>query len=68
MVNTPSREYPGLKTIGALCSQNTSDTSSRKECKKDSANKTVHDWGDDAISSHQKYMFLVQSQFGQEEG
>ena len=59
---------PPLKTIGALCSQNTSDTSSRKECEKDGTNKTVYYEGDDAIASHQKSMFLVQSYISQEEG
>ena len=59
---------PILKTIGALGSQNTSDTSSKKECKNYGADNPVHDEGDDAIISHQKYMFLVQSNIGQEEG
>ena len=59
---------PALKTIGALCLQNTYDTSSRKECGKDATEKPVQDAGDDAISSHHKSMFLVQSHLGQEEG
>ena len=54
-----------LKTIGASRSQNISDTSYRKVCEKDGANKLVHDEGDDYIASHQKYMFLVQSHLGQ---
>ena len=60
--------YPTLKTIGALRSKNTSDRSSRKACKKNGSDKPVHDEGDDATASHQKYMFLVQSHIGQEEG
>ena len=35
MADTPSIAASGLKTIGASCSQNTSDTSSRKGCEKD---------------------------------
>ena len=58
---------PALKIIGASRSHNTSDTSPRKECEKD-ADKPVHDEGYDAIASHQKSMFLVQSHIGQEEG
>ena len=57
MADTPSIAASGLKTIGASCSHNTSDTFSRKECKKDGANKPVHDEGDDTITSHQKFMF-----------
>ena len=57
MVYTLSTVAPALKTIGASCSHNTSDTFSRKECKKDGANKPVHDEGDDTITSHQKFMF-----------
>ena len=47
---------PELKTIGASCSQNTSNTSSRKYFKKDGANKPFYDEVDDAIVSHQKSM------------
>ena len=65
---TPSRAAPGLKIIGTSCSQNTSDTSSRKQCENDGADKPVHDEGDDAIASQQKSMFLVQSHIFQEEG
>ena len=43
-----------LKTIGASRSHNTSDTSSRKERKKDSTNNPVYDEGDDYIASHRK--------------
>ena len=59
---------PALKRIGAFCSHNTSNTPSRKQYEKDSANKPVHDEGDDYIASNYKYMFLVQSHLGQEEG
>ena len=55
---------PPLKTIGALCSQNTSDTSSRKECENDGAGKPLHDEEDDYIASQQKSIFLVQSHLG----
>ena len=48
-----------LKMIGALRSHNTYDTPSRKVCKKDGADKPLHDEGDYAIASHQKSMFLV---------
>ena len=61
MVNTLSTEYPGLKTIDASYSQNTSNTSSREECEKDGADTPVHDEVDDAIVPHHKYMFLFQS-------
>ena len=64
MVETPSGVDPILKTIGTLCSQNTYDTSYRKEHEKDGADKPVHDDGDDAISLHQKSM----SHIGKEEG
>ena len=57
---------PALKIIGNSCSHNTSYTSSRKECEKDSADKPVHDEGDGAVVSHQKSMFLVQSHLSQE--
>ena len=56
------------KMIGALCSQNNSNTSSIKQCKKDGSGEPVRDEVDDAISSHQKSIFLVQSRLGQEEG
>ena len=59
---------PALKMIGNLRSQNTSDTSFRKECKEGGANKPVRDEGDDSIASHHKYMFLIRSNIGQEEG
>ena len=59
--------YPALKTIDASRPQNTPNTSSRKVCEKDGANKPVHDEGDDAIASHQRYMFLVQSHLVQEQ-
>ena len=68
MVNTLSTTAPSLKTIGALRSQSTSDTSSRKECEKYGADKPVHDEGYDAIVSHHKSMFLVHSHLFQEEG
>ena len=68
MVDTPSTAAPTLKAIGNSCSQNTSNTSSRKECEKDGAKNSVHDEGADAIESHHKSMFLVQPYFGQEEG
>ena len=55
---------PALNMIGASRSQNISDISSRKECEKDGAGKPVHDEGDNAIASHQKSMFLVQSHLG----
>ena len=67
-METLSLTFYGLKRIGAFCSQNTSNTSSKKECEKDGADKIVYDEGDDAIASHQKYMFLVLSHLGQEEG
>ena len=54
--------------IGALRSQNTSDTSSRKEYDKFSANNPVHYEGDYDIVSHHKSIFLVQFHIGQEEG
>ena len=41
--------------------------SSRKECEKDGSNNLVHDERDDAIESHQRSMFLVQSYIVQEE-
>ena len=56
---------PALRTIGTALSQNTSNTYSRKVCEKDGTNNPVHDEGDDAIASHQKSMFLVQSHLGQ---
>ena len=68
MVNTQSKEAPTLKTIGALRSHNTSNISYRKECEKEVSDKPVSDEGDDAIASHQKSMFLVQSCLGLEEG
>ena len=68
MVDTPSTAAPALNMIGVLRSQSTSNTSSRKECEKDGANNLFHDEGDDAIASHQKSMFLVQSHLGQEQG
>ena len=37
-------------------------------CEKDGANKPAHDEGDDDIASQQKYMILVQSHIGQEDG
>ena len=49
MVDNPSGSTPGLNMVGALCSQNTSKTFSRKECEKAGADKPVHDEGDDAI-------------------
>ena len=54
--------------IGALSSQNTYNTSSRKECNKDSAGKPVHDEGYDDIASHQESMFSVKSRLGKEQG
>ena len=57
-----------LKTIGALRSRNTSNTSSRKECKYYGAYKSVHYGGDDAIASQHKSMFSVQSHISQEVG
>ena len=57
-----------LKPIDALRSQNTSNASSRKVCKKDGTNEPVHYEGYDDIASHQKFMLLVQSHLGQEEG
>ena len=57
-----------IKIIGALCSHNTSGISSIKEHKKDGAGEPVHDAGDDAIASHQKSMFLVQSCLIKEQG
>ena len=68
MVDTQSTAAAALKIIRASRSQNTSDTSFRKECENYSANNPIHDEGDDAIVSHQKSMFLVQSHLGQEEG
>ena len=68
MVDTWPTAAHALSTIGTLRSQNTSGTSSRKDCKKYGTNKTVHDEGDDYIASHQKSMFLVQSHLGQEQG
>ena len=65
MVDTTSTSSPAQITFGASHSQNTSDTSSRKEYEKESAGELVHDEGDDAFVSHQKYMFLVQSRLGQ---
>ena len=59
---------PALKNVGALNPHNTSDTSCRKQCKKDGFEKPLHDEGDDSIPSHQKFMFSVQSHLGQEEG
>ena len=63
-MDTLSRAVPGLKTIGASCSQNNSYTSSRKECKKYGADKTIHDEGDDDIVSQKKSI----SHLVQEEG
>ena len=65
---TKMMESPSLKIIGALLSQNTSNTSSRRDFEKNGTNKQVQDEGDDAIASHQKSMFLVQSHLVQEEG
>ena len=65
MVDTWSTADHEVKTIGTLCSQNTSDTSSRKKCEKDGARKPVHDKGDDSIASHQESMILVQLHLGQ---
>ena len=59
-------ESPALKNIGASCSHNTSNKPSRKDYKKDGANKTVHDEGDDDIASNRRSMFLVQSHLVQE--
>ena len=50
MLDTPSTADPALKHIGDLCSQNTSDTFSRKYCEKDGVGEPVHDEGDDAIA------------------
>ena len=36
--------------IDTLCSQNNSDTPSKKECEKDGTNMPVHDEEDDAIA------------------
>ena len=68
MVDTPSMAAPGIKIIGASCSHNTSNTSSRKECEKYCADKPVHDEVDYAIASHHKSMFLVQFHIFQEDG
>ena len=68
MEDTMSMADTWLKRIGASCSHSTPDTSSRKEYKKYGSDKLVHDEGDDAISSHQKTMLLVQSHISQEEG
>ena len=57
IVDTPSTSDPAQKMIGASCSHNTSDTSSRKECEKGGADDPVHDEGNDDIASHQKSMF-----------
>ena len=57
-------ESNGLKMIGALRSQNTSNTSSRKDYEKADANMPVYDEGDDAIASQNKSM----SHLGHEEG
>ena len=59
---------PALKRIGASCTHNTSNTYSRKLFEKCSANKPVHDEEDDAITTHQKSMFLVHSYLVQEDG
>ena len=67
MVDTLSKADPSLKTIGAYLSQNNSNISSRNECKKYGANKSVHNQGDYTIVSHQKSMFLVQYHLGKEE-
>ena len=67
MVDTLSTSAPVLKTIGASCSRNTSDTSSRINFKKDGSDKSVHDDINDSIASHQKSILLVQSNIGQEE-
>ena len=64
MVDTPSAADPIIKMIGASYSQNTSDTSSRKECENDGAGKPLHDEEDDYIASQQKSIFLVQSHLG----
>ena len=68
MVDTQSTSDPAQKTIVHLCLHNTSNTFSKKECKKDGACNPVHDEWHDAIASHQISMFLVQSHIGQEEG
>ena len=68
MVDTPSTAAPALNKIGALLSQNTSNTSFIKVCENDGADDPVHDEGYDAIASHQTSIFLVQSRLGQEEG
>ena len=68
VVDTPSTAYPKIKIIRSLWSQNTSNISSRKYCKKYGANKPVHDEVDYAIVSHQKSKFLVESNLIQEEG
>ena len=68
MVDTPSTADPALNKIGALLSQNTSNTSFIKVCENDGADDPVHDEGYDAIASHQTSIFLVQSRLGQEEG
>ena len=54
--------------IGASRSQNNDNTSYWKECETYSAGEPVHDEGDDSIVSHQKFMILVQSRLGWEEG
>ena len=55
------------KTIGTQLSRNNYDTSSRKECEKDSDGEPVYDEVDDDIASYQKSMFLFQSRLGQEQ-
>ena len=54
-----------LKMIGTSRSQNNSNISSIKVCKKDGTDKTVHDDSDYDITIHHKSMFLVQSHIGQ---
>ena len=61
-------EAPALKMIGASRSYNTPNTFYRKKCEKGGTNKSVRDEGDDAIASHHKSMFLVQSHIVKEEG
>ena len=56
---------PTLRIIGTFRSQNTSNASYRKDFEKDSADKPVHDEGDDAIASHHGSMYLVQSHISQ---
>ena len=43
MVDTLSRAAPGLNIIGALCSQNTPNTSLIKECEKDGSEEPFND-------------------------